>query len=506
MLSNLFIGIDIGSSSLKALAIDADSGRIAALARQPLPYERLQGGGCEVRAGAIHAALDQVLGAVVQQLGSQQAAAVRALSCTGHGAGLYALDAKGDLVLGRAVASTDQRAQARAEALARQQGAALFDEAGCSPWAGQPTMLAAELLGTDALQRGAVHRILFAKDYLGYLFTGELATDASDASTAGLLSLATGDWSARALAASGLADIGAHSFAPLRPSGQIIGQLLPARARGWGLPAGLPVAMGAIDLLAAMRAICAVGAVGAQGRQRAVAVLGTWCVNAVSGPVREPKPAVGAIVNFGAQGERLYMDNSPSSMANIAWATAALGLPDAQALLDLAMTAPLGAHGLHFLPFVNGGGPGAGYVGLRSQHTRADLARAVVDAVAALHARQLGRLAACGLDVSQLTVLGGGASDIRLVRLLAGFLGRAVQRCADDESGARGAAIFAALSQGLSGAGAAGSPLLAPCDTVEPDARQTHHEADFMASFNDLIDRSTANAAARHTSSSNNKQ
>lgn len=492
MFNDLFIGIDIGSSSLKALAVDGAGGRVVAVARQPLPYERLAGGGCEVQAGAIDSALDQVLGAVARQLGAR-VAHVRALACTGHGAGLYALDGSGRLVEGRAVASTDQRAQARAEALAREQGQALFEEAGCAPWAGQPLLLAAQLLGPDAFQRGAAHRVLFAKDYLGLLLCGELATDASDASTAGLLSLATGDWSTQAIAASGMADVGAHSFAPLRPRGQVIGHLLSARAQRCGLPAGLPVALGAIDLLAAM------GAVGAQGRGRAVSVLGTWCVNAVSGEVREPKPAVGAIVNFGDVAQRLYMDNSPSSMANIAWATGALGLPDAQALLDLAMTAPLGAHGLRFLPFVNGGGPGAGYVGLRSQHTRADLARAVVDAVAALHARQLGRLAACGLDVSALTVLGGGASDIRLVRLLAGFLGRAVERCADDETSARGAALCAALSQGWTGADGAASPLLAPCDVVEPDASCASAEAAFMAGFNDLIDRSTALTAARHS-------
>lgn len=491
MFSDLFIGIDIGSSSLKALAVDGASGRAVAVARQALPYERLAGGGCEVRAGGIEAALDQVLSSVVQQLGPQ-VAQVRALACTGHGAGLYALDGAGQLVQGRAVASTDQRAQGRADALAREQGQQLFDEAGCAPWAGQPLLLAAELLGADAFQRGAVHRVLFAKDYLGLLLCGELATDASDASTAGLLSLKSGDWSARAIAASGMADVGTHSFVPLRPRGHVIGQLLPARAARCGLPAGLPVAMGAIDLLAAMGAVCA------QGRGRAVSVLGTWCVNAVSAEVREPKPAVGAIVNFGDASQRLYMDNSPSSMANIAWATGALGLPDAQALLDLAMTAPLGAHGLRFLPFVNGGGPGAGYVGLRSQHTRADLARAVVDAVAALHARQLGRLASCGLDVSALTVLGGGASDIRLVRLLAGFLGRAVERCADDETSARGAALCAAQSQGWQHAGERASPMLAPCDIVEPDPSAANAEAAFMAGFNELIDRSTATAAARH--------
>lgn len=490
MFSDLFIGIDIGSSSLKAVAIDGATGRALALARQPLPYERLPEGGCEVSAGAIGAALDQVLGAVSQQLGPR-VSQVRALACTGHGAGLYALDGNGWLVDGRAVASTDQRAHERAERLARERGAALFEEAGCMPWAGQPQLLAAQLLGTDAFQRGAVRRIVFAKDYLGLLLTGEVATDASDASTAGLLSLASGDWSLPAIAASGLADAGAHGFAPLLQAGRLIGQLLPARARACGLPAGLPVAMGAIDLLAAM------GAVSAQERGQAVSVLGTWCVNAVIGPVLSPKPAVGAIVHFGDEGRRIYMDNSPSSMANIAWATGALGLPDAKALLDLAMSAPLGANRLRFLPFVNGGGPGAGYVGLRSQHTRADLARAVVDAVAALHARQLGRLAAGGLDVSALTVLGGGAGDIRLVRLLAGFLGRPVERCADDESGARGAAMHAARSQGWHDACTPASPLRAPCDIVEPDAAQASEEAEFLAGFNELIDRSTATAAAR---------
>ena len=193
MFNDLFIGIDIGSSSLKALAVNGASGRAVAVARQALPYERLAGGGCEVRAGGIEAALDQVLSSVVQQLGPQ-VAQVRALACTGHGAGLYALDGAGRLVQGRAVASTDQRAQARADALAREQGQQLFDEAGCAPWAGQPLLLAAELLGADAFQRGAVHRVLFAKDYLGLLLCGELATDASDASTAGLLSLKSGDW------------------------------------------------------------------------------------------------------------------------------------------------------------------------------------------------------------------------------------------------------------------------------------------------------------------------
>ena len=481
MKSNILIGVDMGSSSLKALALEAASGRTVALSRMPLPHDRLPGGGCEVGAPAIRAALTRVLQDVARQLGPR-AAEVRAMACTGHGAGLYALDAGNRLAGGRAIASTDQRADARARALAASHGAQLFEDVGCSPWPGQPTVIAAELLGADAVQCGELHRLLFAKDYLGFLLTGQIATDASDASTAGLVSLATGSWSRAAFEASGIAELGARAFGPIVPSGTVIGKLLPAEAALCGLPAGIPVAMGAIDLLASMTAIRA------EGRGRAVSVLGTWCVNAVVGPVMAPKPAVAAIVNFGRGNARLYMENSPSSMANIAWLAGVLALPDARAVVDLAMTVPLGASGLRFLPFVNGGGGvTAGFVGLKSHHTRADMARAVVDAVAALHARHTARLAAAGIAVGQTTVLGGGAGDARLVRLLAAFLGRPVERCADDETGARGAAIYAAMSQGL-GDASQGSALLAPCDVIEPDAREARAHADFNAGFNELID------------------
>jgi L-xylulokinase len=481
MKPNILIGVDMGSSSLKALALEAASGRTVALSRMPLPHDRLAGGGCEVGAPAIRAALTHVLSDIARQLGPRTAE-VRAMACTGHGAGLYALDADGQLVGGCAVASTDQRADARARALAASRGAQLFEEVGCSPWPGQPTVIAAELLGADAVQRGELRRLLFAKDYLGFLLTGEIATDASDASTAGLVSLATGNWSQAAFGASGIAELGAHAFGPIVPSGTVIGKLRPSEAALCGLPAGIPVAMGAIDLLASMMAI------GAEARGRAVSVFGTWCVNAVVGPVLEPKPAVAAIVNFGRTDERLYMENSPSSMANIAWLAGVLALPDSRAVVDLAMTVPLGAGGLRFLPFVNGGGGvTAGFVGLKSHHTRAEMARAVVDAVVALHARHTARLAAAGLAVGETTVLGGGASDARLVRLLAAFLGRSVERCADDETGARGAAIYAAMSQGLDDAGQ-GSPLLAPCEVVEPYARDASAHADFNAGFNELID------------------
>lgn len=482
MQTDIFIGIDMGSTGLKAVAFEAGSGATLAAAGDALPHVHLPGGGCELAGTAIRDALLQALHSVTQQLGPR-AGQVRALACTGHGAGLYALDAHGTLLRGAAVASTDQRAAARARALAQRHGAALFQEVGCQPWAGQPTLVAAELIAAGALDRRAIRHLVFAKDYLTFLLTGELVTDASDASTAGLLSLATGHWSSLAFEAAGLGELAGSAgvLPPLVRTGTVVGRLQPGPAAQCGLPAGLPVAAGAIDLLASLQAV------GAPQRGLAVAVMGTWCVNAVVAPEREPKPDTGAIVHFGETGQRLYLENSPSSMANVSWLARTLRFPNAAAAVDCAMSVPLGAAGLRFLPFINGGGAPpnatAGFIGLAGHHGPAHMARAVVDAVAVLHARHLDRLAGFGLAAPQrVAALGGGARDARLVQLLASLLGHPVERCGDDETGARGAALHAALSQGASA-----DTLPAHCTRVEPAANEARAHADFREGFEALL-------------------
>jgi L-xylulokinase len=478
MRTDIYIGIDMGSTGLKAVAFEAGSGVARASSGHALPFESLPGGGCELDAQAIHNGLFKALRSVASQLGPR-ARDVRAIGCTGHGAGLYALDADNQLLNGRAVASTDQRAAARARALTARSGDALFADVGCAPWPGQPTLVAAELFEAQPRWRQAVRRILFAKDYLAFLLTGEIATDASDASTAGLLSLASGHWSAAAFEAVGL-DIGAIQLPPIVPSGTVIGALQPSSAHDCGLPPGIPVAIGAIDLLASLKAV------GAEERGQTVAVFGTWCVNAVVGPVIEPKPSVGAVVRFDPSPRRLYLENSPSSMANVAWLAKTLQFSSAAAVVDCAMSVPLGANGLRFLPFINGGGmpphASAGFVGLKAHHDRTHMARAVVDAVVALHAVHIDRLAAHGLGVTEfVTALGGGARDKRMVRLLASFLGHPAELCGDDETGARGAALYAALSQG------ADNVLPAHSNVLEPDVGARHAHADFRAGFRELI-------------------
>jgi len=69
------------------------------------------------------------------------------------------------------------------------------------------------------------------------------------------------------------------------------------------------------------------------------------------------------------------------------------------------------------------------------------------------------------------------------VQLLANFMGHPVQRCGDDETSARGAAGYAALSQGA----CADDVLPVRCVAVAPDAAAEHAHAEYFAGFEALI-------------------
>ena len=107
MRTDIFIGIDMGSTGLKAVAFEAGSGATLAAAGGALPHIRLPGGGCELADSAIREALTQALRSVSQQLGSR-VGEVRAIGCTGHGAGLYALGTQGELLRGRLTAQAER--------------------------------------------------------------------------------------------------------------------------------------------------------------------------------------------------------------------------------------------------------------------------------------------------------------------------------------------------------------------------------------------------------------
>ena len=140
MASHIYIGLDLGSTSLKIAAFDGEAGTVLAQAGAAIPWQRGSTGTCQVPGSELRLLIIGLLKQVAQRLGAR-AADVAAMASVGHGGGLYVLDAQGALQDDFAVSSTDQRATPIANALARLKARQLFSTVGTGPWSGQPSLI-----------------------------------------------------------------------------------------------------------------------------------------------------------------------------------------------------------------------------------------------------------------------------------------------------------------------------------------------------------------------------
>ncbi len=162
-----------------------------------------------------------------------------------------------------------------------------------------------------------------------------------------------------------------------------------------------------------------------------------------------------------------------STGSAITWLGGLLGVDEGE-LFELAATSPLGANGTSFLPYIGFGEQGAlwdptlrGAIGqLTLAHTRADVARALLEGIALEVRRCVRVLDEAGVPPGPLVVAGGAAGSEMFAGMLAGATGSAVTRIEHGRwISARGAAIVAAASAGAVDPGALAPPR---SSTVEP--------------------------------------
>jgi xylulokinase len=159
------------------------------------------------------------------------------------------------------------------------------------------------------------------------------------------------------------------------------------------------------------------------------------------------------------------------------------GAPPAVAqLLDEAAHEPAGARGLLFVPHVNGtrmptvdpAASGA-FVGLRPWHTRASLARAVVEGVALALREGLEASRAAGIPIRRVRLAGGAQRHPLWARVQADAFGVPVELGAAENASVLGAAMLAAIGSGALASFAAAAALVAQpdVDPIEPDPAAT---------------------------------
>jgi len=214
-----------------------------------------------------------------------------------------------------------------------------------------------------------------------------------------------------------------------------------------------------------------------------------------------PQDGVTTTIAWALDGRPTYAfeGNILVSAAALPWMTELMGLPDVQALSDLAATAKAGGPG--FVPaFVGLGAPywaadaRALFAGITFNTTRAQMARAVTDSIAfQVHDVFAAMTAQSPTPLGKLYVDGGPSKNSFLMQCVADVLDHPLIQCDAPEASALGAAYLAGLTLGVWPDLAAIAALPRATHPLTPRASDA---AERLAVWQDAIRRSTLSAAA----------
>ncbi len=476
---DVIVGIDAGTSMIKTVAFTRD-GRQLGESALPNSYSTSAGGRVEqdmARTWKDMVAAVRGLAVAVPELAARAAA----IAVTGQGDGTWLIDDDGRPVA-PALLWLDSRAATLVEEIRNgERNAPLYQRTGSGLNACQqgPQLAWLQAYMPEILSRAAT--AFHCKDWLYFLLTGQRATDPSEAT------FTCGDFRKRRFDAETARLIGISDLVPLFPEVvdgvAVTHPLSAAAAVETGLPEGIPVSLGYVDV------IC--NALGA-GLYDSAPDIGCTIIGSTgmhmrlapdAGAVMLNPEATGYTMPFPVPGHYAQMQSNMAATLNIDW------------LLDLALDL-LTSEGVTrsradlirrideqvlkvkpgevlFHPFISDAGERGPFVaheacaqffGLRSHHRYWDLMRAVMEGLAFAARDCYGAMGRLPRDVR---ITGGAARSRALCVILAAALDCNIRVCSRGEAGAAGAAMIAAVAIGR-------YPDMASCaeDWVRPHLKE----------------------------------
>jgi len=433
MSSGALVGIDIGTSSAKGLAIDPSTGAVLATVEREYPVSSPHVGWSEQDPGAWLRAAREVLAGL-----RVAAPEILGIGFSGQMHGLVCLDANGE-VIRPAILWNDQRSAPQCEAMESGGGKAqLLRLTGnrALPGFTAPKVLWMRDNEPDAYAR--IHRICLPKDYVRDQLIGGHRSDVADASGTLLLDVAERRWSTELLAD---LEIPVAWLPDLAESPDAVGTL-----------DGVAVAAGAGDQAAA-----AVGA-GITRPGPLSVVLGTSGVVLAATDVylADREGRVHAFCH--AAPERwMVMGVMLSAAGSLAWYHDTLnpGM-EFDAMLGEAESVAPGCEGLTFLPYLSGertphADPNAraAFCGLSVTHGRGAMTRSVLEGVAFALRDCLDTVTGAGATPTNGRVSGGGSRSRLWLQIVASALELPLEIMATDQGSAFGAALLGGVAGGV---------------------------------------------------------
>ena len=447
----MYIGLDLGTSGLKAILMDADQS-ILAEAVAPLDVNRPFDGWSEQAPASWLDAADVVMQGLRAKA---DLGAVRGLGLSGQQHGATLLDAA-DTVLRPCILWNDTRSSVQAAAL--DADPRFRAVTGNIMFAGFTAPKLVWVRTHEPQIFGRVAKVLLPKDYLRLWLTGDHVSDMSDAAGTGWLDVGQRDWSDDLLAATAMTRA---QMPRLVEGSQVSGNVRDMLAAKWGLPRGVVVAGGGGD-----NAASAVG-VGVVAAGQAFVSLGTSGVLFAASAAYQPEPA-SALHTFchALPGTWHQMGVILAAADALNWYARLVGQPSS------ALTGSLGALRAPgrtlFLPYLGGERTPINDANARGQllhldHAtdRAALTRAVLEGVTHAFRDSFDALTGTGTTITRLTGVGGGSKSDYWVQAIATSLGLPIELpVAGDFGGAFGAARLGMMAATGAGAELATAPQI----------------------------------------------
>lgn len=431
-MSTVVVGIDVGTTGVKVVALDLGKRQIVAAAAGEYPTHTGDDGRHEQTPEHWWDAVCTATRAVLRAVDDVTIAAV---GLSGQMHSLLLVDDHGEPVT-PAMTWADRRVNDQVTDLAALP--AFRDRAGNDPVAAfTAPKLAWFVRRYPELLAGARH-LLLAKDYLGYRLTGQFATDTTDAMGTLLWDVHRQQWDRELFdwcgAPFGLAP-------PVLSSTQSRGTITAEAAAQTGLPTGTIVAAGAGDVSAAV-----VGS----GASRNTACLNAGTAAQVMAATENVDPGAGFLFGDARDDHFLAMASVYAAGASIRWAHEHLG--GGHELGEDPSHIPAGSEGLVYLPFMFGAtlprkndDVRAAFLGQRQGHSPAHLMAAVVEGVAFACVDAVEAVCARAGGVDRLHLVGGVARSSRWRAVLAAVLDLEVSHATEGGS-PLGAAILGAVA------------------------------------------------------------
>ena len=426
----MYLGMDIGTSGVKAVLVNAAGAMVATAARElalshPAPLWSEQDPDAWV---------DAVVGAVDDLASAHQreVSQVRGIGLSGQMHGATLLDAKGQ-PLRPAILWNDGRSHAECVELA-QDCPSLHEIAGnlAMPGFTAPKLMWVARHEPEIFEQ--VAKVLLPKAYARYRLTGEMVEDMSDA--AGTLWLDVGQrrWSALLLQATGL-DL--HHMPRLVEGSEISAALAPEFSKRWGMAKDVVVAGGAGD--------CAASAIGLGAITPADAFLSLGTSGVVFRVTDSFAPAPASAVHafcHALPGLWHQMGVMLAAAASLAWLSGVMATPAAALLAPLGVTVS-GPSPVKFLPYLDGertphndAAASGAFVGLRGATGRDPIVQAVLEGVAFAARDNLAALGSASSAITEVDLVGGGSRSALWAQICADVLGIPVHRVEEGEVGA----------------------------------------------------------------------